>query len=48
MVLPADLAVLIKTVIVREATTDEPYPALNMHSFLTALGTSSSTGTTPT
>jgi len=48
LILPADLAVLIKTVIECEATTDELDPTLNMHSFLTVLGTLSSTGTKQT
>jgi ubiquinone biosynthesis protein len=39
LMLPADLAVLIKTMIVCEATTDEMDPAFQMHSFLTELGT---------
>jgi ubiquinone biosynthesis protein len=38
LTLPADLAVLIKTVIECEATTDELDPTLNMRSFLSVLG----------
>ena len=38
LVLPADLAVLLKTVIECEGTTDELDPTLNMRSFLSVLG----------
>jgi ubiquinone biosynthesis protein len=39
LLLPADLAVLLKTVVVCEATTDELDPTLTMTSFLSDLGT---------
>ncbi len=44
LVLPAELAVLIKTVIECEATTDELDPTFTMLSFLTELGTLVSPG----
>ena len=47
LTLPADLAVLIKTVIECEATTDELDPTLNMRSFLTVLGAGGSAETKP-
>lgn len=45
LTLPADLAVLIKTVIECEATTDELDPTLNMRSFLSVLGAGGSAET---
>jgi ubiquinone biosynthesis protein len=47
LTLPADLAVLMKTVIECEATTDELDPTLNMHSFLSVLGAPGSAETKP-
>ena len=47
LTLPADMAVLIKTVIECEATTDELDPTLNMRSFLSVLGAPGSVETKP-